>query len=76
MLAQERELRRAEKMATHAERSRSRGKSSGGGVQTQSLQQEQPVKLAKVDPNSEATMDEAALNRSAQVARQKEELRA
>ena len=35
-LAQERELRKAEKMATHAERSLSRGKSGGRGAQSRS----------------------------------------
>ena len=35
-LEQERELRRAEKMATRAERSLSRGKSSGRGAQSRS----------------------------------------
>lgn len=76
MLAQEKELRKAEQMATHAEHSRSRGRSGSRGVQSQSPQQEQPVKLAKVDPNSDAPMDEQALNSSAQVARKREEERA
>ena len=76
MLAQEKELRRAEQLATHAERSRSRGRSGSRGGRTMSPVHEAPVKLARVDPNSDAPLDEASLMSSAQVQRKMDEERA
>ena len=75
-LAEEKSLRRADKLTAAAERSGSRGRSTSKGPQSMSPVREQPVKLAKVDPNSSAPLDEATLSSSAQIAAQKEKRRA